>query len=372
MRRLLGTLAILLCLVVSAQPIAADEQAFQEQKQIFLVSLQSKVLTQFFKAPMSIHAQILLPDSYYKDPTRKYPTLYWLPAFEAPFELDAGMRNQFQRAMRESHVELIVVSMEGSFGGMDPEYADSASFGPWGAALVDEFIPITEARFRAISSGDSRFVAGHSSGGWSSLWLQVNYPMMFGGAWSISPDPVDFHDFTGPDLTARPPGNFYRDAAGRDYGINQAPWTMAALAEDPNWGWRQLKSFEWVFSPPGTDGQPQPLFDRKTGVIDPDVAEYWEDHYDISRILRDRWPELGPKLRGKLHVMVCAHDTFHLDRPVRLLQQELTTLGSDAEIDIPPCGDHWEIYSWHGGLIHYIVGEIGDRLAATNGVQASP
>ena len=47
-----------------------------------------------------------------------------------------------------------------------------------------------------------RFLNGHSSGGWATLQLQTHYPKIFGGTWSTSPDPSDFHDFTGVDLYA--------------------------------------------------------------------------------------------------------------------------------------------------------------------------
>ena len=47
-----------------------------------------------------------------------------------------------------------------------------------------------------------------------------------------------------------------------------------------------------------------------TGHIDPSVARYSEAHFDIMRTLRDNWKTLGPKLRGKLHVVVGSWDTF--------------------------------------------------------------
>src|SRR5271168_3422235 len=73
--------------------------------------------------------------------------------------------------------------------------ADSDNNGPCGKALIEELIPAIEAKFRAIGKPSARFVTGHSSGGWSSLWLQVSYPDFFGGVWSTAPDPVDFRDF---------------------------------------------------------------------------------------------------------------------------------------------------------------------------------
>ena len=32
-----------------------------------------------------------------------------------------------------------------------------------------------------------RFVTGHSSGGWTSLWLQITYADFFGGCWATAP-----------------------------------------------------------------------------------------------------------------------------------------------------------------------------------------
>src|SRR5205823_3028649 len=73
--------------------------------------------------------------------------------------------------------------------------------------------PHIEKEYRGIGRASSRFVTGHSSGGWSSLWLQVTYPDFFGGVWSTAPDPVDFREFSRIDLT-RPDANAFTDAEG--------------------------------------------------------------------------------------------------------------------------------------------------------------
>ena len=57
-----------------------------------------------------------------------------------------------------------------------------------------------------------RLLQGHSSGGWAALWLQVNYPDVFGGTWPTAPDPVDFHAFIPVDLTTE--RNIYRKRDG--------------------------------------------------------------------------------------------------------------------------------------------------------------
>ncbi|HET9392715.1 MAG TPA: alpha/beta hydrolase [Candidatus Rubrimentiphilum sp.] len=315
--------------------------------------MKSPLLSAFWGQTVSVSAYILLPDSYYKEPQKRYPVFYWIQGFGGTGQLDYATEADWQRPMRRLHREFIIVFLDGMFNEGHQEFADSANNGPWGAALTTEFIPTTEAYFRAIGDAKDRFVGGHSSGGWSALWLQVKYPDMFGAEWSISPDPVDFHDFLGPDITRTPSQNFFVDAAGHDYELDGQ--SLRHFVTGPGWEKKQYESFDAVFSPRGQDGKPLPLFNRSTGVIDPAVAQYWEDHYDIAQILRSNWSDLEPKLRGKLHIIVGTGDQFHLNRPVVLLQKELVGLGSDAEFDFAPGANHFTVFDWNGGAIDYIV-----------------
>src|SRR3546814_9894480 len=113
-----------------------------------------------------------------------------------------------------------------------------------------------------------RFLNGHSSGGWSTLWLQVAYPKVFGGTWPTAPDASDFHDFTNIDIYA-PNANAYAGADGkplpliRDKGEVIATLTEFAQLEAALGAYGgQFASFDWVFSPLCTIGRPRPLVDR--------------------------------------------------------------------------------------------------------------
>ena len=88
-----------------------------------------------------------------------------------------------------------------------------------------------------------------------------------------------------------------------------------------------------------SNGQPRKLWDRATGAIDPAVAKAWEA-YDIRLVLERNWPVLGPKLKGKVHVIMGDMDTFYLEGAVKLLKESLTKLGSDAIVEIVPNRDH--------------------------------
>jgi hypothetical protein len=174
--------------------------------------------------------------------------------------------------------------------------------------------------------------------------LQVAYPDTFGGCWSTSPDPVDFRDFQRLDIYT-PNANLFTDPNGgrralsRSGGRGVMYFDSFSRMEEVMGRGGQLESFEAVFSPRGKDGQPMKLWDRKTGAIDPDVAEAWEP-FDISLKLKREWATLGPKLAGKVHVYMGDEDTFYLDGAARLLKKRLAKLGSDAVVEMFPGKTH--------------------------------
>ena len=106
----------------------------------------------------------------------------------------------------------------------------------------------------------------------------------------------------------------------------------------------QEASFDWVFSPRGQDGRPEPMFDRVTGEVNPEVAAYWRDHYDIAfRLARD-WPGLKPDLDGKIHVIVGTADTFYLDGAAHRLQAVLDHLGARSDFRFLDGRTHFDLY----------------------------
>jgi len=99
-----------------------------------------------------------------------------------------------------------------------------------------------------------------------------------------------------------------------------------------------------------------PLYDRDTGKIDPEVAAYWDEHYDIANLLRTNWKTLGPLLNGKIHMTVGTADTFHLDESARLLEQTINDLGGKASFTYPEGRNHFDLYQ--GGLTETIAKEM--------------
>ena len=80
----------------------------------------------------------------------------------------------------------------------------------------------------------------------------------------------------------------------------------------------------------------------QTGRIDPEVARAWQE-YDLRMLLEENWNALGPKLQGKLHIVVGERDTFYLESAVKRLAETLGKLGSNARIEIIPGKDHFNL-----------------------------
>jgi S-formylglutathione hydrolase FrmB len=321
------------------------DRRFHESDRLRLVELRSELLSAFHGRNIVMRAAVILPEGWDAESDRRYPTQYWIGGFSsthtgAPWIMQRGDATGFGDRIAR------VVPDPSCYGGHHV-FADSANNGPWGRALVEELIPHLERTYPLVAAPWGRFLGGHSSGGWSSLWLQVTHPEFFGGVWSVAPDPVDFRDFQQIDLYA-PGANMYRDQDGRRRPLARNGEQVMIWYEDfarmeivyGEGG--QLRSFEWVFSPRGADGLPRPLYDRETGAVDLAVARAWEA-YDIRLQLERSWARLRDALAGKLHVFMGGLDTFYLDGATRRLKQSLAALGSDAVVEIVPTADHGSI-----------------------------
>jgi len=344
-----------------------DEHPTVDTDSIKLITFKSSLLSAFWGRPITMKAGVVLPPSYATSRGR-YPVVYKIHGFGGSYrgawQSGPGL---LKKMAAGTQPEMIYVYLDGFCPMGHHEFADSPNNGPWGSALTKEFVPYLERMFRMDRVPGGRFLTGHSSGGWSTLWLQVNYPDFFGGTWSTSPDPVDFHSFSGIDLT-QPQASFYRDPNGkarnivRFHGKDILSWNEYARYERVvgDYG-GQLASFEAVFSPRGQDGRPMEIFDRDTGAVNPVIQKAWE-RYDISRFLVSNWKTLAPKLRGKIHLVVGTVDNFHLEEAVYLLRDTLRKLGSDATFEVVEGRDHFDLYN----------GDLADRIARDMYKKARP
>jgi enterochelin esterase-like enzyme len=316
-----------------------------------LVEFVSPILSKFWGRPITMRAGVVLPPDYARNTAKKYPAVYVVHGFGGDHTAAWRTGPAISKDISERRMfPAVHVFLDASFSTGHHVFADSVNNGPWGRALTEEFVPHLEKRFRLIPKTSARFLTGHSSGGWSTMWLEVNYPDVFGGTWSTSPDPVDLHSFTGIDVTPGSTQNAYRNKAGgplnlvRMNGKEVASFEQFAKAEEVQGEYGgQIASFEWVWSPKGPGGRPMKLFNRVTGEQDPFVQEAWQK-YDIRKIVERNWPTLGPKLLGKLHLVVGSEDTFHLEEAAIMFCDFLKSKGREDVCEVVPGRDHMNLY----------------------------
>jgi hypothetical protein len=379
------------------------------------IRIKSDRLSAFWGRPVYLRAHVLLPYGFASHPNAHYPLMVFhghfpadisqfrttppdqdlKPDYSERFHLAGYNRIQQDEAYRfyqtwisRDFPRFIVIEIDHANPFYDDSYAvNSANLGPYGDAINYELIPEVEKRFRGLGQGWARFTYGGSTGGWEALATQVFYPKLYNGAFAACPDPVDFRAYTVINLYSD--ANAYslkgdthdveRPATRNMYGETFSTqrdnnlWELAQGDHGRSGG--QYDIWQAVFSPKGADGYPAPIYDKLTGVIDHQVADYWKEHYDLSHIISRDWKTLGPDLAGKIHIYVGSADTYFLTDAVYYAQERLEALKDPAyggEVDY---GDRAE-HCWNGdhslsnaySRLHYntfYLPKILQRIAAT-------
>jgi len=314
----------------------------KDTKYIRHMRMESPLLSKFWGRPISIGIVVLVPEGFDDHPEQRYPVVFLQDHFQADFRYFSEKPStsngyRFYQDWTSGRLPrmLIVVTQHAT-----PYYDDSygvntANAGPYGDALTQEVYPAVERRFHALGQPWARIVVGGSTGGWMTLAQQIFYPDYFGGAWGFCPDPVDFHAFQLVDVYSDK--NAYYDEGpflrlpkplGRQRNDHVLTTMEAYSHEEAVLGTRgrsggQMDAFHATFGPTDADGYPAKLWNAETGAVDPAIAQYWREHYDLTALLARDWERLGPKLIGKLHVTSGTKDTFYLDAAAHRMQDLL-------------------------------------------------
>lgn len=351
------------------------------------IRMRSKLLSDFWGRDMYLGAHVLLPHGFDEHPQAKYPLMVFHGHFPADFggwrttppdpDLKPnfserfGVRGYNRIIQEEEHAfyqtwvsdtfpRFLVIEIQHANPYYDDSYAvNSANLGPYGDAITYELIPYIEKQFRGIGEGWARFLYGGSTGGWEALAAQVFYPEEYNGCFAACPDPIDFRAYTtvniyedenayfeeGPFRKTYRPG--HRDFLGHlSARLIDQNYKELALADKSRSG-DQWDIWQAVYSPVGEDGYPAPIWDKRTGVIDKKVAEYWRENYDLQHILRRDWDAVGEKLKGKIHIYCGDMDNYYLNNAVYLMEEFLnSTMYPHYEGEVT-YGDRAE-HCWNG------------------------
>lgn len=324
--------------------------------------IRSRLASAFWGHDMELGAVVLLPKGYAEDTGKRYPVVYTIGHYSdrAPFgftfegcdraeapearaaRLARSAREpgcEFQQAWTAGQVpEFIAVFIQHTTPFYDDSYAlNSANNGPYGDAITQELIPEIDRRYRTIGAAYARTLTGGSTGGWDVLGLQLHYPDVFGGAWSLYPDQLDFRNYQFGDIYADT-NAFVRDAGSwlpreipssrsveglTDLTVREENLAELVIASRGRSG-GQWDGWQAAWAPVGPDGYPAPLWDKRTGRIDRAVAEAMRERgYDLRAYAERNWSRIGPSLVGKIHVAVGDMDNYFLNLGVYRFEQFL-------------------------------------------------
>jgi len=367
--RTTGTVSLTLDQVLPPVVVPTDTKYLKH------VRFRSEKLSRFWGRDTFLTALVLLPEGWDTHPAARYPLIIYHSHFSAdlqgyrgepadatlpPVDLAAlavhcpnghedcdrfGYQRMIQEYGWDFHQQwvgprfprVLLVQIQHANPYYDDSYAvNSANVGPYGDAITEELVPYLERSFRGLGPW-ARGMYGGSTGGWISLAVQMLYPDAYNGAIGNCPDPVDFSAFVSVDLNrdrnaylsegpfrrtprvaTRTPEGFTKSTMEQD---NHAELVVGTRSRSGG----QFDIWEAVYSPVGPDGYPRRIWDKRTGTVDPEVAAYWREHFDLRRILEREWTQLGPKLQGKLWINVGNLDTYFLDVAVHRLDEFLRT-----------------------------------------------
>jgi hypothetical protein len=329
---------------------AVGEPAPPRMEGVEVVEIESGLLGDFRGHPVTMRAGVVPPLGH--EPGEAYPALYVVPGFGGNHlmarRIAAGRRGLEPGTPEHtlaSSVFVIVLDPDGPHG--HTLFADSANNGPVGRALTEELIPALEARFNLIPRPEARLLNGHSSGGWTTVWLATEYPEVFGAAWSSAPDPVDFHAFQKINIY-EDPGMYWR--SGPDGGREPIPSyteggeVLMTVREEigvenvigpRNTSGQQWHSWMAVFGPRAADGRPAALHDPRTGDIDHAVANEFRE-YDITARLRTDPARYAPLFRERIRLLVGGADSYDLHLAVLRLRDTLAEVAPKITLEVTP------------------------------------
>ena len=360
----------------------------KDSKYIKHVKIKSEMLSKFWGRDMFLQANVLVPHNFDKNSKVKYPLMIFHGHFPNTFR---GFRTEPPAAPKKDTIfnsrfgitgykyiqekeaydlyknwisddfpRFIAIEIQHQNPYYDDSYAvNSANLGPYGDAITYELIPHVENLFNGVGKGWGRFLYGGSTGGWEALAVQVFYPSEYNGCFAACPDPIDFRAFTVVNIYEDENAYYHKSDYKKTLraGMRDGKGIIKSHLIDMNHremvlGSKGRSGDQWdiwqaVFSPAGEDGYPKPIWDKKTGKIDKDVAEYWKENYDLSYILERDWNKIGNDLIGKLHIYCGDMDNYYLNNAVVLTEEFLESTKNpyyEGEVDYGNLAEH----CWNG------------------------
>ena len=285
-------------------------------------------------------AWVVLPLGYHdlNASRRMWPVIYLIPGRSSAKDFAASIAKLArEHSMKRILPQAIWVVLEKQTRYGHHFFLDSALHGPRSRALVEEFIPWIDVRFRTIPQVDARLLVGEEQGGFSVLHLLAEHEETFSDAWAISPEAVSLDSLGTIDLYgegnafALPDGGFkpaLRSPLGSERElIHLEVWgeVMRTQALDPTGRstgrWNELCAA--FGGRPSTNRESWWPFDPTSGELRPVQVNRWKQ-FDLARRARMD-PSLALRLNQGARILCGEQDECYRNLGIESLDEAIRT-----------------------------------------------
>ena len=265
---------------------------------------------------------VLLPPSYDKARTQRYPVVYFLHGYNSQAEGTVAwtkMEERQRAAMAATGREFIVVAPDSDTLLHGSMYSDSVTVGNFETFIATELVRYIDSHYRTIARRESRGLFGHSMGGYGTLRLGMKHADVFSAIYAMNPCCLKPRALTAEE--------------GRKYeGLTPETLKTADFGAQTTWA----VAVTWSPNP----NKPPFYADMGTanGAIDPLVIAKWSANAPVAMV-----PQYLPALRSMTAIGMDTGDKDFVHPDVEAMHSELLKFAIKHD---------WELYEGdHGNRV---------------------
>ncbi len=174
---------VALLVILSQLTLYSQQKGTVILENVAAPSLANSVLGEPTSQPVAIY----LPPSYYNEPGKKYPVVYYLPGYGDIIDtylkgwlngyyFESSMNSNITQGRLREVIMVIINSanlLDGCF------YNNSPVIGNWEDFIVKDVVNHMDTKYRTIPSAGSRALTGMSMGGYGALHFSMRHPSVF-------------------------------------------------------------------------------------------------------------------------------------------------------------------------------------------------
>jgi len=186
----IATLAVLTIALVAAPDVRGGQQPSPAKGTLERIVVHGAALEGNLEGDSPDRPVVVyLPPSYTREPSRRYPVIYYLHGYTATAEAyvkSLALPDSADRAIATGAREMIIVLPDAFSKYSGSMYSNSPTVGDWETFIAQDLPAAIDKRYRTIASRQGRGLAGHSMGGYGTVRVGMKQPAAFTALYAMS------------------------------------------------------------------------------------------------------------------------------------------------------------------------------------------